>query len=63
MMHHARRKERGQSTLEYILTLAAIIAAVAIAAKTVLTKGIDSTMTNAGKAVENAATQLDTKLK
>ena len=63
MVHQARRKERGQSTLEYILVLAAIIAAVAIAAQTVLTTGINNTMSNAGKAVENAATQLEAKLK
>ena len=59
----ARRLQRGQSTLEYILVLAAIIAAVALAAKTVLNQGIANTMTNSGAAVENAATQLTTKLK
>lgn len=63
MRHHARRTQQGQSTLEYILVLAAIIAAVAIAAQTVLTGGINNTMTNAGAAVNNAATNLANKLK
>ena len=63
MMHEARRSERGQGTLEWLLVLAAIIAAVAVAAQTVLTTGINNTMGNAGKAVEGAAAQLQNRLK
>ena len=63
MAQEARRMEKGQSTLEYILVLAAIIAAVAIAANTALTNGITKSMTNAGGAVENAADQLTNRLK
>ena len=63
MTHQAGYQERGQSTLEYILVLAAIIAAVAIASQTVLNTGITNTMTNAGAAIEDAATTLSTRLK
>ena len=63
MVYHARRMERGQSTLEYILVLAAIIAAVAIAANTLLAPAVSTTMTNATAAVTNAGTELGNKLK
>ena len=53
---------RGQSTLEYILVLAAIIAAVALAAGTLLSPAVNQTMTNATGAITNAAANLQTKL-
>ena len=62
MVHRARRTKKGQSTLEYILVLAAIIAAVALAAGTLLSPAVNQTMTNATGAITNAAANLQTKL-
>ena len=63
MVHRARRTQQGQSSLEYMLVLAAIIAAVAIAAGTVLTTGVKKTLDNSGTAVQTASETLAAKLK
>ena len=52
----------GQSTLEYLLIAAVVIAAVAIAAGTVIQPAVDNTMNQSGSAINNAAAQLQAKL-
>ena len=54
---------RGQSTLEYLLIAAVIIAAVAVAATQVIGPAVTKTMNSSSGAINNAATQLETKLK
>lgn len=50
----------GQGTVEYILVVAAILAAVIAAASLLIKPAVTSTMTSAKTVVENAATQFAT---
>ena len=54
---------RGQSTLEYLLIAAAIIAAIAIAATALIRPAMTNTMTSAGDGVNNAAAKFSAGLK
>ena len=54
---------RGQSTLEYLLVAAAVIAAIAIAAGTVIGPGVKGTMDSSKGAIDNAAAEISNKLK
>ena len=58
MRMRACRGRTGQATLEYLLILAVVIAAVAIAAGT-FGPAVGSNLDDAGAAIGNAATQLD----
>lgn len=49
---------RGQSTLEYILVLAAIVAAVALAAGNQIQPAVEKTMTDVQQTIESASGQL-----
>lgn len=62
MAHEAWRTKHGQSTLEYILVLAAIITAVVLATGTVFKTGLKNMMDNSGQAVTDAAAKLKTQL-
>ena len=62
-MRNGKRWDRkGQSTLEYLLIAAVVIAAVAIAAGTIIRPAVDQTLLQSGSAMQNAANQLNTKL-
>ena len=53
-------KRRGQSILEYIIVLTAIVAALVWAAAKLIGPAVDKGMTNARTAVENVANKLPT---
>lgn len=53
------RNKRGQSILEYVIVLTAIIAAVIIASKQLGT-GVDTSMTKSGALLEKAAGKMAT---
>ena len=53
---------KGQGTLEYLLIIAVVIAAVAIAAGTVIQPAVSGTLTSAKTAIDNAATKFSTKM-
>lgn len=52
------RRKNGQSTLEYVIVLTAIVAAIAWAAANILPKNIKAAFTSAGTSIENAAAEL-----
>jgi len=52
----------GQSTLEYILVLAAIIVAIIVAANTAIRPAVGNSLTESGKAINSAANKLITGL-
>lgn len=58
-LHRARK---GQGTLEYILVLAAVIAAIIVVTGNIK-KGVEQTGTDAESAIKNASTKLSEKLK
>ena len=49
------RRKRGQSVLEYVIVLTAIIAAIAFAARTFIAPKTELIMEKAGDAMETAA--------
>jgi len=51
-------KKRGQSILEYIIVLTAIIAVVIVAATAVIKPAVDKAMNEAAQTIENAANKL-----
>ena len=53
---------RGQSTLEYILVISAILVAVIVAANTVIRTGTNQVMTDANNTMTNASKKLSEKL-
>ena len=63
MRNGKRWNRKGQSTLEYLLIAAVVIAAVAIAAGTIIQPAVNQTLQQSGSAIQNAATQLNTKLR
>ena len=58
-----RGNRKGQGTLEYLLILAVVIAAVALAAGTVIKPAVKGTLDSSKTAIDNAATAFSTKLK
>lgn len=52
------RRARGQSTLEYILVIAAVLLAILAAVVKVLTPAVDKTVTDSGSIVNRASAQL-----
>ena len=63
MMRNGKRwNQTGQSTLEYLLIAAVVIAAVAIAAGTIIKPAVTGTLTSSKVAIDNAAAKLSTKL-
>ncbi len=56
------KKRAGQATLEYLLILAVVIAAVAVASTAIIRPAVDTTLGNAGGAITNAAAELATGL-
>ena len=53
---------RGQGTLEYLLIIAVVIAAVAVAAGAVIKPAVSGTMDSSKAAIDNAAAKLSGKL-
>ncbi|MBI3319021.1 MAG: class III signal peptide-containing protein [Candidatus Omnitrophica bacterium] len=56
------RDRRGQSTLEYILVLAAILVAVILAANSLIRPAVTQQMTQSGAIINGAANNLKTNL-
>ncbi len=54
------RRRKGQSILEYVIVLTVIIAAIAYAAKSFLSPGIQQGFTNAGAAINFSSSKLPT---
>ena len=57
-----RRRIRGQSTLEYILVIAAILAAVIVAATALINPAVTKTMSDSKGIIENTSGKLTTGL-
>ncbi len=57
-----QRWERGQSTLEYILVVAAILVAVLIAANEVVKPAVKQTMDDSTNVMKDATAKLKPKL-
>ena len=58
----AARDSRGQSTLEYILVLAAILVAVIVAANSLIRPAVNQQMTQSQAIIQNSANNLKTNL-
>ncbi len=54
------RRRTGQSILEYVIVLTVIIAAIAYAARTYLSGGIETGFANAGRAINFTSGKLPT---
>ncbi len=54
------RRRKGQSILEYVIVLTVIIAAIAYAARTYLSGGIQAGFANAGRAINASSSKLPT---
>ncbi len=57
-----RTRTRGQSTLEYILVLAAIVVAIIAAANTLVRPAVNTAMTNSSTVITGATNRLRTGL-
>ena len=57
-----RWNRRGQGTLEYILLVTVIIAAIALAATTLIKPAVTKTMGSSATAINNAADQVASQL-
>ncbi len=57
-----RGHRQGQSTLEYILVVAAILVAVIVAANLVIKPAVNTAMTDSGSVITGATSKLKTKL-
>lgn len=53
-----RRSENGQSVLEYVIVLTAIIAVIIIAARGIITTSVNNTMNSASQTIDQAASRL-----
>lgn len=53
---------RGQSTVEYLLVVVAVLLAVMYGVRTVLQGKVEDRMTDAGTAITNAGTELKTAI-
>lgn len=52
------RKRKGQSILEYVIVLTVIVAAIALAASTIIKPAVNNAMRDAGKSITGAAGKL-----
>jgi len=52
------RNKRGQSILEYVIVLTVIVAAIAIAANSVLKPAVSTGVNNTAKSIEDATNRL-----
>lgn len=52
------RRKKGQSILEYVIVLTAIIAAIVVAATTLIKPSINKAVDDAGKTINTATEQL-----
>ena len=52
---YKRNSQRGQSVLEYIIVLTAIVAIILVAAKTYIKLAVETTMEKSGDAIAGAA--------
>ena len=59
----SRRRKNGQSTLEYILVIAAILVVVILAATQFISPAVSNTMSQAGTTINGAVTQLGTRVR
>lgn len=57
-----RSESLGQSTLEYVLLVAAIIVAVIVGVNTFIRPAVKGVVTDSGTAITNASGSLKTKL-
>ena len=57
-----RGGRKGQSTLEYILVLAAILVAVIIGANTLVKTGVNNVMTDSGNVIKDSTANMKSKL-
>ena len=62
MKRIGEHQRRGQSTLEYILVLAAIIVAVIIGANTIIKPAVTTTMTDSKAVIEAASKKVQAGL-
>lgn len=53
---------KGQSTLEYILVVSAILAAIIAVVSTSMSSGVNETMTKSKNIIENSTTALTNRL-
>jgi len=53
-----RRRRKGQSVLEYVIVLTAIIAVIIAGATSFLRPAVENTMDSAGQTIEKAAARL-----
>lgn len=54
----AQLNKRGQSTLEYVLILTAIIAAIILIANTVMRRSVENSLTHAGDEMEGQVNRI-----
>ena len=52
------RKRKGQSILEYVIVLTVIVVAIALGAKTFLSKGVENSFDNAQQTMDTATSAL-----
>jgi Flp pilus assembly pilin Flp len=53
-----RMSKKGQSVLEYVIVLTAIIAVIVAGAATVLRPAVQNTLNSSGQTIQNAAARL-----
>jgi Flp pilus assembly pilin Flp len=53
-----KRQEKGQSVLEYVIILTAIIAVIIVAATAVIRPAVNTAMTDAATSITNATSSL-----
>ena len=53
-----RRARKGQSILEYVIVLTVIVAAIAVAAKAFIDKGVKKALQDSGSVIESATGKL-----
>ena len=58
----SKRTQRGQSTLEYILVLAAILVAVIVAANSLMRPAVNQSLTDASNTMKSATGKLSAGL-
>ena len=53
-----KKQRKGQSVLEYVIVLTAIIAVIIVVARGAITNGVTSMMSGAGTSITSAASRL-----